>query len=222
MSEKQEKKSVYKKWWFWVLAVIIIGSWFVGNDDDEDVAKESDKAEEVVTEQEETEDEEQEESKVKDEKVEEESNDDRTIVEIIEEDYDIDKATIKEGLLTIEKDPGTIWDENSLFYTVYDLFEIMHEAFKDDSIDEVEAKVLTTMIDNKGNESVDAVIEYIYTRETFEELNYDNFSNMAYGEQWRILNESDLYMIHPGIYNNLKDKYKDNLIHGTSKFPPVE
>ena len=149
-------------------------------------------------------------------------DDNRTTVERLQDDDGVDKVSLNDGILTIEKQPGGLWDENSLFHSVYDLFEVMNDAFKDESIDEVEVKIQTKMTDAKGNESLDAVIEYLYTRESFEELNYDNFTNMAFSEQWRILNESDLYTIHPGIYKNLKDKYTDNLPNGAAKLPPVE
>lgn len=142
----------------------------------------------------------------------------RSIDEVLQEDdKNVDKAALENGVLTLEKESGTIWSENSLFFSVYDLFESAKVAFGDDSIDEVNAIVNTLMVDTKGNESIEPAISFTYTRDSFEELNYDNFSNMAYSQQWRILNESDSYSIHPGIYKNLKDDYTSNLSYGTSK-----
>lgn len=242
MTEKDKsKKPLHKKWWFWVIAIVIVGSWFTGDDKDENLSatndqektedkktdeskdidkKNDEKKEESENKKAEKEKDKKEESSKKKEKKKE---DNRTIAEKIQEDdKNVDKAILKDGILTLEREPGGLWDENSLFHSVYDLFESMNEAFKDKTVDEVEVNIQTTMTDNKGNESLETVIEYLYTRETFKELNYDNFTNMAFGEQWRILNESDLYIIHPGIYKNLKGKYTDNLINGISKLPPVE
>lgn len=136
----------------------------------------------------------------------------RTITEALEEDNEnVDKATLKDGELTLIGEGKTTFSENTLFLSVYDMFEAMHEGFKDKNVDVVYVELTTTMIDQKGNESVEPVIKYNYSRKSFEELNYDNFANMAYGQQWRILQEADYYYIHPGIYKNLKDKYKENL-----------
>ncbi len=144
--------------------------------------------------------------------------DNRTLVEKIQEDdKNVDLATYKDGTLTLETEAKSLWSENSLFYNVYDLFESTYVAFKDKSVDEVKIVITTSMTDTKGNESIEPVIEYGFSREMIEELNYDNFSFMAYGEPWRVLNESSYYWIHPGIYKNLKSEYIKNLNHGFSK-----
>lgn len=159
----------------------------------------------------------------KEEKKEKPKKDTKNIAEKIQkENDDVDKATIKDGVLRLESVGKTTFSENTLFHSVYDLFEATHEGFLDDSVKEVEVILTTTMVDQKGNESEEPVINYTYTRESFEELNYDKFSNMAFGQQWRVLNESDAYFIHPGIYINLKDKYTDNLSHGKSKVRSLE
>ena len=164
-----------------------------------------------------------EEDKKKEDKEKKEEKDDRTIDQKLQEDDDkVDEATLEDGLLTLKRDPGTVWSENSLFHSVYDLFESTNEAFKDDAVKEVDVIIETTMVDQKGNESKDPVIKYQYTKESFDELNYDNFTDMAFGQQWRILNEADGYFIHPGIYKELKEKYTDNLSHGKSKVRSYE
>lgn len=200
--------------------IIITGSCFLlfivgvvssSDSENKEEAKKDDKAIETSKEE-----------KPKKDKKKKKKEDNRTTVERLQDDDGVDKVVLNDGILTLEKHPSGLWDENSLFHSVYDLFEVMNDAFKDKSVDEVEVKIQTKMTDVKGNENLDTVIEYLYTRESFEELNYDNFTNMAFSEQWRILNESDLYMIHPGIYKNLKDKYTDNLPNGAAKLPPVE
>jgi len=143
---------------------------------------------------------------------EEEPEANRTIdIALVEDNDYISEANLTDGKLTLIADGKTTFSENTLFYSVYDLFEAMHDGFQDENVNEVYVELMVTMIDSKGNESIEPVIKYNYDRETFEELNYENFTNMAYSEEWRILREANYYYIHPGIYKNLKSKYKDNL-----------
>lgn len=145
-------------------------------------------------------------------KDEEEPEANRTIdIALVEDNDYISEANLTDGKLTLIADGKTTFSENTLFYSVYDLFEAMHDGFQDENVNEIYVELMVTMIDSKGNESIEPVIKYNYDRETFEELNYENFTNMAYSEEWRILREANYYYIHPGIYKNLKDKYKDNL-----------
>lgn len=136
----------------------------------------------------------------------------RTTAEAIQEDSNnVDKATFEDGEMTLQFEPGTLWDENSFMGVVHDMFKDVKVAFDDKEVKSVLVMIDTAMIDEKGNEEVKPVVTYRYTREGFEELNYDNFIDMALIEEWRILNEADSYFIHPGIRKNLKDKYIQNL-----------
>lgn len=136
----------------------------------------------------------------------------RTTAEAIQEDSNnVDKATFEDGEMTLQFEPGTLWDENSFMGVVHDMFKDVKVAFDDQEVKSVLVMIDTVMIDEKGNEEVKPVVTYRYTREGFEELNYDNFIDMALIEEWRILNEADSYFIHPGIRKNLKDKYIQNL-----------
>jgi len=206
--QTSNKKPFYKRWWFILIAVVfIMGA--IGNIFESDEKKQEREQEKIAAEQE---NEKKEKEKEEEKKKEEERKANRSIDEAIAEDNDnVDEAVLEDGKLTLIADGKTTFSENTLFLSVYDLFEAMHDGFQDESVNEVYVELLTTMVDTKGNESVEPVIKYNYSRESFEELNYDNFSSMAYGEQWRILREADYYYIHPGIYKNLKDKYKDNL-----------
>lgn len=221
MAKKEKmKKPFYKKWWVWVIAIIIIGAATTGGNDEEKVAdKKSEPASGEVSDDkvaeekpaEEKEKPKKEEAKKK-EPPKKEKKENLSIDKKIEKDNDnVDKATLKNGELTLVGEGKTTFSENTLFMSVYDMFEAMHEGFKDKNVNEVFIEITTTMVDSKGNESVEPVIKYNYSRESFEELNYDKFSDMAYSEEWRILTEADYYYIHPGIYKNLKDKYKDHV-----------
>ena len=214
MSKEKVKKPFYKRWWFILIAAIfILGS--IGNLFESDEAKQKREDEKIAAEEEAKE---KEQKKKEEEAKEKERKKNRTIDEKIQEDNNnVDSASIKNGVLQLKSEGKTTFSENTLFHSVYDLFEAMHDGFEDEGIDKVEVILTTTMVDSKGNESDDEVITYEYSRESFEELNYEKFANMAYGQQWRILNESDTYWIHPGIYKNLKDDYTENLTHGMAK-----
>lgn len=137
-------------------------------------------------------------------------------------DY-IEEASISEnGVLKMvyrEENPLT---ENSIV-NAYSLrmLEAMHEAFKDPVVKEAEASIETAIYDAKGNESIKEVANFLYTRESFEELNYKKFIEMAESEGWRIYNEADLYYMVPVLYNNISEDFKSHLPKGISKFPPV-
>lgn len=212
MSKEKAKKPIYKKWWFWVIVLAVL--WGIGNsasDDKEQTEKKTEKASTEVKEEKKTDESKKKEEKPKVEKP-KKKEDNRTIAEKLQEDNDnIDKASLKDGVLTLSGEGKTTFSENTLFMSVYDFFEAMHDGFQDKDVKEVYVELTTTMVDQKGNESVEPVIKYNYSRESFEELNYEKFKEMAYSEEWRILTEANYYYIHPGIYKNLKDKYKDHV-----------
>src|SRR5690625_3840491 len=170
---------------------------------------EKEKAEKEKAEKEKAEKEKSEKEKAEKEKTKKENE--KRIDEKIKKYDVVEEAEMDNGELILTYEPGMGWSENSLFYTVYDSFEVTNQAFKDDSVDSVLNLIQGVMVDQKGNEELKDMITYRYTRSDFEELNYSKFKEMAFGQQWRILNEAEGYFIHPGIRINLKEKYTDNL-----------
>src|SRR5699024_322783 len=215
---EKEKKPFYKRWWVIAIAAFLFIGFINGlmNPYDEEEhkaeaeqqeAEEKAEAEKKAKEEKEAKEKEEEEKKKEEERLKNRDTD-----EAIEEDKDdVVNAELSDGELTLTDEPGTMWSENSLFYVVYDAFEITHDAFEHDDVDSVVNIIKVEMTDQKGNEELKDVINYRYTRSDFEELNYENFKEMAFGQQWRILNEADGYFIHPGIRVNLKDEYTNNL-----------
>lgn len=215
---KKEKKPFYKRWWVIAIAAFLFIGFINGlmNPYDEEEhkaeaeqqeAEEKAEAEKKAKEEKEAKEKEEEEKKKEEERLKNRDTD-----EAIEEDNDdVVNAELSDGELTLTYEPVTMWSENSLFNVVYDAFEITHDAFEHDDVDSVVNIIKVEMVDEKGNEELKDVINYRYTRSDFEELNYDKFKEMAFGQQWRILNEADGYFIHPGIRANLKDEYTNNL-----------
>src|SRR5690625_2561746 len=168
---------------------------------------EKEKAEKEKGEKEKAEKKKAEKEKVEKEKAEKEKakkENSKSIDEKIKKYDVVEEAEMDNGELILTYEPGMGWSENSLFLTVYDSFEVTNQAFKDDSVDSVLNLIQGVMVDQKGNEELKDMITYRYTRSDFEELNYSKFKEMAFGQQWRILNEAEGYFIHPGIRVNLK------------------
>src|SRR5690625_2876598 len=131
---------------------------------------------------------------------------------IKKDSLNVDKASLKNNVLTLKKEPSSTWSENTLVKNnVFTMFEDVNKGFNDKNVNEIKVIIEAVMIDEKGNEEVVSAVEYEYDRSTFEELNYDNFIRLAVSESWRILNESDAYLIYPGIYKALKQEYKQGL-----------
>lgn len=204
--EIKHKKPFYKQWWFiLIVAVFIIGGIGSALSDDDDEVKEDEETEDVAVEQ----DEDEEGAEV---------SDDRTIDEVLSDENDVDRSSFESGTLRLERDVTSFWDETSILkQDVLRMFELLPKAFEDDEVERVRVVLNTEMVDQKGNAEMESVIYYEYTREHFEELDYDNFLNMATSETWRILNESTSYEIHPGIYQKVDNNYKNNLNTGLSK-----
>ncbi|WYU50344.1 hypothetical protein MHH67_13255 [Bacillus sp. FSL K6-0047] len=134
-----------------------------------------------------------------------------------------EEVNLENGILELTIDGSTMFSENTIVTShAYFAFEAISEGFKFDEVDEVLVSIIAPFYDNKGNENMNTALELAYTRDTFNELDYENFLKLASGQEWRILNESDLYYIHRAIYDNIDQEYKDNLINGISKFPEIE
>lgn len=216
--QTSNKKPFYKRWWFILIAVVfIMGA--IGNIFESDEKKQEREQEKIAAEQENEKKEKEKEEKKKKEKEEKERKANRTIDEKLQEgNKDVDKASLEDGILVLEKEVTTFWDETSILkQDVLTMFELFPEAFEDESVNSVNVVLLTEMVDEKGNGEIETIIEFEYSKDTFDELNYEKFLYMATSETWRILNESDAYWIHPGIYKNVKDEYRNNLKHSMTK-----
>lgn len=208
----KQKKKFYKKWWFWVIVVVIVSAALAtGNDDDSADNNKSKSNDKAVVET----SADKEKSEKKDTTKKEPTPIDK---KIIKNNNKIGEAKLENGVITLKTEVTTFWDETSLLKNnVYEHFESFGEAFKDKNVNAVKVVLSTKMIDNKGNEEVEEIITYEYSRAAFEELNYENFLDLSYSQSWRILNESDSYWIHPGIYKKVKKDYTKNLTYGISK-----
>src|SRR5699024_5661498 len=115
---------------------------------------EKEKAEKEKAEKEKEEKEKAEKEKAEKEKAEKEKENEKSIDEKIKKYDVVEEAEMDNGELILTYEPGMGWSENSLFYTVYDSFEVTNQAFKDDSVDSVLNLIQGVMVDQKGNEEL--------------------------------------------------------------------
>lgn len=208
-------KNLFKKG-LSVLLFIVLSAFLAacGSDEAENQAIENEQTEEVEQ-QEQLQEEEQQEVSKEEEVV-------KTPIEIIQEkNYVMSVELDEDGVLNVEIDERSPLTVNFIIDRATDILEDMNTAFQDENIKGYYAMVITKLVDSKGNEYEDEAYNLYYSREDFEKLNYENFYNMAYSEPYRIFNESTSYVFHPVIYREMKDKYRNNLIHKQSKLESV-
>lgn len=192
------KKPFYKRWWFIIIVIFFalpaIGSLL------EDEEQNADPEEEAGV------------NRKQDEMIEKEEQEDESEESEEKTESKFEHTDFIEGEQTIEIHPGVLWSENSYFKVVYDALDEIKQTFdENEEVDSVRVLIIADFMDSKGNEEEGYAITFRYSRDTFNELNFDNFKEMALGEEWRILNESDGYFIHQAIRSKLKPKYTDNL-----------
>src|SRR5699024_1624085 len=136
---------------------------------------EKEKAEKEKAGKEKDEKEKAEKEKVKKEKAEKEKKNAKSVDQRMKKYDVVEDAEMDNGELILTYEPGMGWSENSLFFTVYDSFEVTNQAFKDDSVESVLNLIQGVMVDQKGNEELKDMITYRYYRADFDELNYSKF-----------------------------------------------
>lgn len=108
------------------------------------------------------------------------------------------------------------WNESTLFENfATDATEIYEYVFTSkENARDVEIVLPTTMVDDKGNESVEPVIRTIWNRELAKEVNFENFQDIALVDPHKFFNVSTFYSINPGIYNAVDSKYTSKMPNG--------
>src|SRR5699024_9076856 len=123
---------------------------------------EKEKAEKEKAGKEKAEKEKAEKEKVKKEKAEKEKKNAKSVDQRMKKYDVVEDAEMDNGELILTYEPGMGWSENSLFFTVYDSFEVTNQAFKDDSVESVLNLIQGVMVDQKGNEELKDMITYRY------------------------------------------------------------
>jgi len=102
----------------------------------------------------------------------------------------------------------TSWNEDDLVDTyARKAVGVFREMFTNPNVDKVWVWCKTNMIDPKGNESLDNVINCSLTKENASDINWDNFSGMVSANYSRLFKIADGSFIHPGIKRKLKKSF---------------
>lgn len=127
--------------------------------------------------------------------------------------HSIDKVAVSNSNVNITMDSDqAYWNESQMVeVTATDSVKIMEKVFSNPSVQSVTVNVPTSMMDDKGNETIENVINVTWNRELSNQVNYDNFLGMVYTDCTKFYNLAESYRIHPGIYMHIKNEYKQNM-----------
>lgn len=189
--EQKQKKPFYKRWWFIALVVVfIIGAIGGDADDDEEVVEEdteevaeapTEEAEEDVEEPEEPED-------TFDNQFEAAAHE--VFGDNLEELYVSDEENpVVEVTAMLQSNLTMNMTRESANMDIRDYLEsVENEAFS-----EISFYFDTTLVDQYGNEEVQNVIDSIFTKETVDNINFENFNRE------NIPNVADYWWTHTAI-----------------------
>lgn len=132
---------------------------------------------------------------------------------------DIDKVEVNATDIKVTfKDDISYWDViDILKQTAIDGIKIMEKVFSNEKVTSVTIYVPGSMVDEKGNESIETLVEVKWNRELSNEVNYENFGDMVLVKFPRFYNVSTSYSIHPGVFKAIEDKYKEQFETGLMK-----
>lgn len=110
------------------------------------------------------------------------------------------------------KEDMPILSEKSLVKEMsIDGVDIFQKAFENKKANIVELVARTKFIDNYGKEEVKEAVNIVWTREISDKVDYSNYKNLLYQDYTKLYMISESFTIHPGIWNELDQKDKDNM-----------
>jgi hypothetical protein len=132
---------------------------------------------------------------------------------------DIDKVEVNNGNVVVSFDPEkTYWDETDIAReTALDGVVIFEELFKNPETQTVQIIAPNTLIDDKGNETIEPLVTVKWDRALNNEINYKNFKDLVLVEFPRFYNVSKSYNIHPAVFTRIKEKYAQKFEGGFVK-----
>jgi len=116
-------------------------------------------------------------------------------------EYNLDIRTVSfyENSATIATIVTSAWDEDHMITNASAYAtSTMEKVWSIDEVDDIKFYFYSTMIDSKGNESLDLIFTAEIKREAANGINYENFVGMVVSDYNRFLNLCT-YAFHPGI-----------------------
>lgn len=110
------------------------------------------------------------------------------------------------------KEDMPILSEKSLVKEMaLDGVDIFQKAFENKRANSVELVARTKFTDSYGKEEVKDAVNIVWTREINDKVDYSNYKNLLYQDYTKLYMISESFTIHPGIWNALDQKDKDNM-----------
>ncbi|MFB3224747.1 hypothetical protein [Exiguobacterium sp. PHA03] len=125
---------------------------------------------------------------------------------------DITGAKVKNKTLIVQYKDSAFWSENTMAESyALDSIRLLEDLYKNKNFDLFAFERSTVMTDDNGNEELEPVLKSYYTRQTLDQMNLDNFSDMVLVDRERYFQKADGYWIHLGIFRSLKKSLSDKI-----------
>ncbi len=120
---------------------------------------------------------------------------------------DITGAKVKDKTLIVQYKDSAFWSENTMVESyALDSIRLRKTSIRIRTLIYSLSKRATVMTDDNGNEELEPVLKSYYTRQTLDQMNLDNFSDMVLVDRERYFQKADGYWIHLGIFRSLKER----------------
>lgn len=207
MTEKP-KKPIFKKWWFWVICVVvvigIVGAIASGGKEP-NVDTNSNPSSQIA-------------SITSDSANKDTEEFDWVTSEVTKET--VEQALEKKRIEKVHIEPSDTPQKNiqitvdisshSGDLAMRGLFKYLNEysaiLFENPNVTQVMVRGQIKLMDDKGNESSNDATNVVWTRETAESINHDNYNDIAMGSQYPTCFETaDEYFIHQTIFKKMSE-----------------
>lgn len=119
---------------------------------------------------------------------------------------DGDKVTVR-----FKEDMPILSEKNLVEKMATDGVDIFQKAFENTKANTVELVARTKFTDAAGKEEVKDAVNIVWTRAINDEIDYSNYKNLLYQDYTKLYMIAESFTIHPGIWNELDKKDKDNM-----------
>lgn len=128
-------------------------------------------------------------------------------------DQSVDSVRLEGDLAVISYDSEeAVWSENTMvkeFAT--DSTKILEILHANPNFGDAAFERFGTLVDDKGNESESGLIKVLYLESEFNQLSFENFTDMVYGDAAKFYNNATGYAINGAIYTKIETELQYNM-----------
>ena len=114
-------------------------------------------------------------------------------------------------IVSFKEDMPILSEKSLVEEMAIDGVDIFQKAFENKKANTVELLARTKFIDSYGKEEVKDAVKIVWTREISDKVDYSNYKNLLYQDYAKLYMIAESFTIHPGIWNELDQKDKDNM-----------